>query len=238
MPKKTWKLIAGITGVILIVLAAIAISWPRPERGGEENVRLIYNGSFIFLDQDNRPLENLILVLPVPQIENRFAMSVIENTWLSNPWRPENGSVSAAGWVIFEYENVDFENGSGTWTQLVTSGPVYYEFGTGSYGPAIIANVSVDAPRLGLYPQELVRFEISFSLPKSLADRVTIETYGDPETRTFAYWYSSENRKIDIQWSFVLARASENWLPLGDYVEDFTRYWENAGSAWYSVRPR
>jgi len=230
MPK-TWKPIAAAVGLI-IFLAAIAISWPRPERGGEENVRLVYNGSFIFSDPDNKALENLILALPVPQIENKFAMNVIENTLLSNPWRSENDNTTAVGWSILGFE----ENG---WLSTQsTSRPVYYEFLTVESGPAINANILADATRTGLQPGEEIRFWIDFSVPKSLADKVTIETYGDPETRTFAYWSSSdENRKIDIQWSFRLARASENWLPLGDYVEDFTRYFENHGSGWYSVRP-
>jgi len=192
--KIVWWRVALVVGIV----AAIVIGgvWWWQSRGGPsgtagENVAFEYRASFSYFGSaDNRPLENLYLWFPLPQVENQLAGNLICNWAL---YYIENDNTFTLQATPYKVENLRGARTS-------TLGILYYGVGMGKGGPTASWILN------RLYPHELFIEIDVLSVDNKKASSTTARLYGEPDPN--ASWLVSENRVIDLSFTASLFREN------------------------------
>lgn len=194
---------------LAVALAVSVIGFGVPWRLGEENVRFDYQAMFIYLgSENNEALENLALMFPAPQIENRFAGEIFGSWEL---YYLENDNTLKIQTNAVEIVNLRGVRSSqlGIYTFGVENSP---------YGPSLTWELDF------LYPSEaFVDYGWIFA-PADKANAVTLRTYSTQGDWSSAYWHTpkAEHENKRINFSFAVGLYRENTL-----VEFYEVVWEN-----------
>jgi len=215
--RVSWKLLAGVL-VLAIVIAGLAWwLWPRSSQGGEgtanENMLFKMDASFTYRGSaDNLPIENVAIRFPCPNIDN-----VAPPTYTT--------------WSLLYQDN----NG------IIYDQPTENQYRGGRTAPLEILLYGVDPTPDGLriyyrfdklYPGEIFYITTSVQVPEENSSKLTLKIYGDNQERssgTFSKYLLPDSGQpfefpIDTSFWAQLSKKVDNTY---ETVETFSRTLDN-----------
>ena len=204
--------------LLLVVALVVIVAYARPWGGGgaEENAVFLYDASFTYENSvDNLPIENVIISLPPPNIDN-YPVLITGFSWSLFGPNPEN----------LEVKSLEIQDGRVIQLLGDRTATLFIQYGRENtrHGPKI--SLSIDK----LYPREVISIQAFGSTPlENFHDLTMCEN--KENQRIYAYsQYFPLDKKIAMSFWAKLSRKIDNNFKK---VEEFSRIEENGESGYW-----